>query len=996
MNCKRWIACVLIFALCFMMLPVSVFAAEEVASGTCGDQLTWVLDSEGTLTISGTGDMDHFSVWPVWDDYRSSIVNVVIEEGVTSIGNFAFTNHVDIQSIRMPSTLTKIGNYAFQFCEGLTQITIPASVTYIGKEAFGWCHGLQGVYITDLSAWLRINYGDEYGIPLRWGGENKLYLNGEVLTHVTIPEGITEIGPYALCSRGIESIIVPNGVTKIGDFAFAYCASLVDIQLPNSLTSIGKSAFYECDALQHIALPGSLTSLPEGLFLNCDNLTEIGIPASVTDIGNRAFSACKSLQSITLPGGITRIPELLFGGCTKLSSIRIPEGVTIIEQQAFDQCMFLKDITIPASVGAIDQNAFGLCLSLKDVYYDGTAAQWENLLKNVQSGNEDLLEANIHIGGNPMIVYSDTNKLRLQIGQTITLSAGIWIDDETKADPGSITFQLADGYALKILDTGISDGCLYVKFQGVMEGITSVTFNDTATGKTVTVPITVTGVNYNAFTIETVPEFTVKTGPIVEGPLNFYNHNGLYIDSYHAVVADSGITTVNFDVYNTNHTYAIVEVYDENGKLKDAVIIDKMNHFNDSIKNVLWDGTACLIRDIASGNALSYKQELNFSKHTSVRIEIPKNGYIRITANSMESDILAVINCADLWMAALAVTKKVQNYKGLDFAQKLTEQLVYDDSYLQMAKADENLAKKIMKGFSKDLFVSSESLGEFTTSIYNNLTELNLLDIILDSAASTGQGILEEGLKEAMGGIGDALDAVFLIGEIEDVVCQFISFSGTDDGGVITIQNQGGGKRHCDNIVLESEVDFDPETALQVFSVTLSEELLEKVKNADPETYELLTTGIMHTYNISLVKHGEETQHSGDVAVYIPIPEDLVALGLSGHIKVYRIEEDGSVTDMDAAVVGDYIVFTTDHFSLYTLVGYEQMPDTPSDPGQTPSDTKPNENTQDPEQPDSKPAPSDETSGSVIGRVVLVFVIVVVILAGGCTVLVLINKKRNT
>ena len=844
---------------------------QNKASGTCGEHIIWELDNNGTLTISGTGALKSTSVFEFpWAEHRFDVTTVVVENGITAIGMYAFRGFSNLISVKLPETLTKIDKFAFHFCEKLPQINIPKSVTYIGLEAFFGCWELREVHITDLTAWLKIEFGAEASSkvsanPLATMVKCCLYLNGELLTDITVPNEITKIANGALASNAFKSITIPNTVTSIGDYAFAGCQNLTSIEIPNSVTSIGEHAFYLCE-----------------------NLTSIEIPCSVT---------------------------------------------------------------------CIEKYTFMRCTALKDVYFDGTAAQWKELCKNIGDDNDYLLNAEIHfnddseihVDGKSMIVYSDTSGLDIKVGETVTFSAGIRLDDGTFQDPSGITFQLSDASVVKVMNTEISDGQLYVTLQGVLDKTTSITFSDSTTGKSVTIPLTVYSKIRDTLTLQTVPEFVVKTGPITEGPVNFYNKNGLYVDSFRSTVSDNGIAKVSFDVYNTNHTYAVVEIYDENGEFYNVAIIDKMDNFNDSFKEVLWEGTGCFVRDIVKGNALTYKQETNFSKRTHVEIEIPKNGYISITASSMESDILAIINMADIWLASLSAVKKFDNYATdkHKFMCGLADEIIESD-YIKMAKADNKFAKEMLKELHSDTIINSKTVGGLATTIYNALTELNLMEIILKGAVSAGEDILEDMITEAMqdaihdvtGKFTAAFDAVFLIGRVEDLVLQYSSFSRTERGGVITIHNQSGGKRHCNNIVLESDVDFDQDVALEVYSVTLDDEILNKVKNADAETYKLLTSNVVRTYNISLMKNGNETQHKSDVSVHIPIPEDLELLGLNGHIKVYRIEEDGSVTDMDAVVIDDYIFFTTNHFSLYSVVGYSD--DTSSSPETTQEDSTSN------------------------------------------------------
>ncbi len=278
---------------------------EEATSGKCGANLTWTLDSDGVLTISGSGAMynwDEIADVP-WYKNRSSIKTVKIGNGVTSIGNRAFSSCSNLTSITIPDSVTSIGEWAFSNCSSLTSITIPDSVTSIGWYAFYTCYNL---------------------------------------TSITIPDSVTSIGSYAFdCCYSLTSITIPNSVTSIGDSAFIFCVSLTSITIPDSVTSIGRSAFNGCRSLTSITIPNSVTSIGERAFARCDKLadangfivvhnvlydyigaeTSITIPDSVTSIGAEAFDGCSSLTSITIPDSVTRIGSYAFFDCSSLTSI---------------------------------------------------------------------------------------------------------------------------------------------------------------------------------------------------------------------------------------------------------------------------------------------------------------------------------------------------------------------------------------------------------------------------------------------------------------------------------------------------------------------------------------------------------------------------------------------------------------------------------------------------------------------------------------------------
>ncbi len=210
-------------------------ATDEVASGTCGDNLTWVLDSEGTLTISGTGEMYDYDIngdQAPWYPYNDSLTNAVIEDGVTGIGKEAFNNCSNLATIDIPDSVTSIGRAAFNLCKNLESVHVPYGVTSIAEFSFYAC---------------------------------------EKLTSINIPDSVISIGENAFgrCT-GMETIELSDSLIIIGEEAFVSCKQLESINIPDSLTTIGDYAFYGCASLTSIELPDSLTSIGSQVFGQCE------------------------------------------------------------------------------------------------------------------------------------------------------------------------------------------------------------------------------------------------------------------------------------------------------------------------------------------------------------------------------------------------------------------------------------------------------------------------------------------------------------------------------------------------------------------------------------------------------------------------------------------------------------------------------------------------------------------------------------------------------
>ncbi len=328
-------------------------------SGDCSIRL-W---TDGTMIFSGTGAMPNYSVGCApWYSSRQYVTKVVIESGVTSIGEGAFMNYDNLASVTIPNSVTSIGEEAFAICTSLASITIPNSVTNIGKGAFAKCTSLASI---------------------------------------TVEEGNTKYDSRSNCNAiieketntliiGCKTTIIPRSVTSIGEGAFIYCADLVTIDIPNSVTSIGYRAFFECNNLASVICWGTtVPSLGQGA-LYCATLHTVYVLSDVVDDYKNA-SGWSELSDIIKANTMTSgdfyynlTYELYASGLLRISGngemidpwlssresvtkVVIENGVTSIGSNAFNYCTNLVSIDIPHSVTSIGDYAFHDCNSLRCV-----------------------------------------------------------------------------------------------------------------------------------------------------------------------------------------------------------------------------------------------------------------------------------------------------------------------------------------------------------------------------------------------------------------------------------------------------------------------------------------------------------------------------------------------------------------------------------------------------------------------------------------------------
>ena len=400
----------------FLLLFLSI-KANANDSGSCGDNLSWsYISKTQTLTISGTGAMyDYKASNAPWIDYRDSINKIIINDGVTSIGKYAFAYFSELDSVDIPygvfsigtkafyycpelkkvsinnndilsrwdehgypeslkwvfgeqveeyiigNGVTRIGSYVFDGCKKMKSVEIPSSVTSIGEFPFRDCSDLNKVIISDIAAWCRINFKDWKSNPLYYA--HNLYLNDEKIEDLVIPNSVTSIESYAFigCS-GLTSVEIPCSVTSIGNAAFKSCSGLVKVNI-SDLSAWCRINFNDSES--------NPLSMAHSLYLNGEEIVNLVIPNDVSSIRPYAFYSCYGITSVTIPSWVTSIGGFL--GCTNLKTVIIDSDSLLSKQYSPNSSLKyvfgnnVEEYVVGNSVTSIGAYAFCNCSYMKSI-----------------------------------------------------------------------------------------------------------------------------------------------------------------------------------------------------------------------------------------------------------------------------------------------------------------------------------------------------------------------------------------------------------------------------------------------------------------------------------------------------------------------------------------------------------------------------------------------------------------------------------------------------
>ena len=302
-------------------------------------------------------------------------LHTVTVNGGGAIASHAFYGCASVLSVTLKNAET-VGRQAFGYCTGLSSIHLPPTLASVDEGAFLGCDALSKVSITDIAAFCGVDFASAQSNPLSIA--KNLYLNGALLTELTVPDGVKGIGDFAFTNAiGITSLSLPEGLESIGESAFYGCEKIAALSLPDSLLTLGKAAFSLCTGLQSVSIGGGLSEIGDSAFAGCEGITALTVGKGVTAIGDAAFQKCRRIETLVLPEGLLTIGKNAFADCYRLKSITLPKSLKSVDSMAFLNLYALEEVHHPDLVawcGIAFTNENASPLPYADRFYlNGTA-----------------------------------------------------------------------------------------------------------------------------------------------------------------------------------------------------------------------------------------------------------------------------------------------------------------------------------------------------------------------------------------------------------------------------------------------------------------------------------------------------------------------------------------------------------------------------------------------------------------------------------------------
>jgi len=899
-----------------------------------------------------------------------AIMSINLPNTITSIGDFAFSGCTKLSSLELPTNIKHIGCCIIEETQ-ISEIIIPKSLVTCGTNTYHSDEPYLGPFANCPMLTTVVLEEGIKSVP----DNIFLSLNSEsYISTVKIPASVNSIGAYAFCGcTRLTSIDLPKNVNGIGNNAFRGCIGLTNIELPENINVIGYSAFRGCEGLISIELPKSIKYIEAYVFYGCSGLTNIKLPENIKEIGECAFYYCSMLTNVELPEGVEKIQDCAFSGCTSMEYLEIPKtvkylGISVIGYTSISKikipssleecgnvCGFsfgeylyvgsfswcqelttvefeeglkkipsyilssgssetinnIKKVIIPETVTEIGKYAFYNCGNLTDIYYSGDEKQWKEI--TIGTNNNKLNHVTIHYNSTGpkegFYFYSATPTTCIKTGESLEFDVQYYKEDKFDSSIENIIYVISDNNVMDVTPGNWSNtkGKHYT-VKAKAAGYSTITFTHPDNGEVGALELYVVN-GETGYSFDSVPKFTVEKGKTT----NFYNYNGMVVDEFkYTPLKDSDGKIVNYNVtmnvYNSLNLYGAVTSYDKNGNLKGYYVIDRMKtqptNFGDNIKTAVY-----LIGDL--GHLISngkFYSGLGTSKKTKVEIEVPVGGHLEIS-NSSLSDVVVLSNMVGGTLDNItAASGYVTGAYDLTDSEAKIIQAVLRDIFSEQ-HLEEMITKTIKKAAIDELKNGNwnyDNFGECVNAVLDRLTEfgVDLVGIIekeilsLDSASSISETVIMTCIPtgKLINFMYDALGTVDSL-DIWDTFMQSVYFP----RGIYIYAPSSNNTLTSNGVNVTSTETSESNMVMHAYLVLDTSEI---------------SGSKYQTYNINMYRDGQKIQPNAPVNVQIPIPSGYN----KSNIKVYRLNDDGTITDMDATIIDGYASFTTDHFSYYALV----------------------------------------------------------------------------
>ena len=913
----------------------------------------------------------------------SSVTSITIPDSVTSIGGFAFSKCSSLTSITIPDSVTSIGRSAFSGCSSLTNITIPDSVTSIGDSVFYECSSLTSIMIPDsvtsigVFAFYKCSSLTSITIPDSVTSIGVFAFSGcSSLTSITIPDSVTRIGDsaFGFCFS-LTSITIPGSVTSIGDSVFHDCPNLKDVYFEGSKEQwnnieIGSNNWSLTNATIHFNssmssdkdedLPQQQNTKNNVYYINSADSEQINLDAlpygydeskvSMESlkpyVGKYAyieFDASTSPKVIGIKavessiGTITEYVDLNSSGgndsievdhkeyqvSNKSTSIIDGRNSRILYHTINDKIVGVEFLR--TSIGyynGITENGEKQSITVSNKEYSINSASC--ISDKIQKGklvvfsvgaknNDDkispfLLEVQ-ELQGTPSVwVYVSDDTFSTEIGQELDLYCALHIGDYVIPNWEKPSFAVGNDKLVTLSNYEQTDLGYHCKIKGVSVGQTTLTITDTETGAHQSFPITVKekseSMSYTC-RINEVPDYTIESGWDKGLQTNIYNVNGLYVNKYKYEKNEAGGYEVSFDVYNTLYMHGSVDVYDKDGRWIQSAKINKRT----GITSLYATGESLLylINDAVYQKTFTY-EATTYTKKTGIKISVPEDGYFVISTNYADSPGVMLYNSIDFIMLGLEAT--VASMDKVDYNLSLQKYLSEAKEKKLHEVLQDSIESKTKKFLSDQLKEGmAAGFGEAADVIALQGNEILTAEKLDGNFYKDVLGVGGDVLQNYMGPAGAALKVMFGIEKYTDYSIQIGQICKGISKSEIVISTASIPSIHGITVKPENPVAIG-EAVLQVFRVSEKEEIASSFENAistQTNQYEI--------YNICFTTDNVEQEINTNVTVRIPIPK----MFDKNKSAIFRQERDGSWTKLNSKIDGNYLVFETNHFSLYAI-----------------------------------------------------------------------------